>query len=497
MSTPTDLRDLNAIWSRMAQLAGYDTQDFPLELITGASGSGGITTENMTLYCDPSGNDGNPGTLDQPCRQPAGALAKVPKRLRHLVDIRLAAGSYQGFEVSSFVAESQPGRVVGLRIGGDLIAATVATGSATGTCSSAANGSAATATFATLTDSTQTWTVNDLKGKFVTITSGALANSSFVITSNTSTQITVAGVTWSTLPTGATYSIQAPGAFISTSVNPSGPIPAYPATSAANGAVAINFTGCEGSITNRSFRLEKIGVSVAGAMVAAVGTQYTVGSVIIDTCTFSGQTSGQIFLPNGTGLMTIRNCAMSSGGTVSGVATGVNYSDLVGNISVLGCLFSLTAGSTAISLRGGTVTMSTSLIETSAGILLRGNARMQLTGGIRMTGCSVGIQTTTNNADSPFGCGLQSVSGLDISNCTTAVALDKVSSMVLTGNLSGSTNTTAFNLTHGARVQLSSGSTITGSSEIVMDGAAAQTIASMRAASPKLLTNTYGTIIFE
>jgi len=195
--------------------------------------------------------------------------------------------------------------------------------------------------------------------------------------------------------------------------------------------------------------------------------------------------------------MTVRTCSMTSAGNVSGVATGVNYSDLVGNISVLGSLLSLTSGSTGISLRGGTVTVSTSLIENGTGISLRGNARMQLTGGVRITGCTVGIQTATNNADSPFGCGLQSISGLDISNCTTAVTLDKSSSLVLTGNLSGSTNTTAFNLTQGGRVKLSSGSTITGSGEIVLDGAAAQTIASMRAASPKLLSSTYFSIIHE
>lgn len=87
--------------------------------------------------------------------------------------------------------------------------------------------------------------------------------------------------------------------------------------------------------------------------------------------------------------------------------------------------------------------------------------------------------------------------GVEISNKTTALSLAGLSQVAWRGILSGTGNTTIFSLSKGARAQLSSGSTIAGTTEIVLDGAAGQLISAMRAASPKLLTNSYGTIIYE
>lgn len=62
---------------------------------------------------------------------------------------------------------------------------------------------------------------------------------------------------------------------------------------------------------------------------------------------------------------------------------------------------------------------------------------------------------------------------------------------------SGSGNTNGVVLNKGARCQIASIVTSLGATnEIVLDGVN-HTLANMRAASPKLLTNTYGTIVYE
>jgi hypothetical protein len=61
---------------------------------------------------------------------------------------------------------------------------------------------------------------------------------------------------------------------------------------------------------------------------------------------------------------------------------------------------------------------------------------------------------------------------------------------------SGTGHSTAIALQRGARAEIGSASTITGTTEVTLDGTAT-TLAAMRAASPKLVTNTYGTIIYE
>ena len=70
----------------------------------------------------------------------------------------------------------------------------------------------------------------------------------------------------------------------------------------------------------------------------------------------------------------------------------------------------------------------------------------------------------------------------------------------IAAKLTGSNCTALFRISRGARVAYSATSDATchsGQAELVIDAAAAVTVASMRAASPKLLSNTYGTMIYE
>jgi hypothetical protein len=102
---------------------------------------------------------------------------------------------------------------------------------------------------------------------------------------------------------------------------------------------------------------------------------------------------------------------------------------------------------------------------------------------------------------SPGGCIIYQPpgSGVDISGAvqSSAVELAGPHVAIFEGNLNGSGCATAFRLSNGARVRLSAGSTITAADEIVLDGNAAQTIAAMRAETPKCLKTDIGTIIHE
>jgi len=116
-----------------------------------------------------------------------------------------------------------------------------------------------------------------------------------------------------------------------------------------------------------------------------------------------------------------------------------------------------------------------------------------------MDTCAIGIRS---GLDSP-GTGtivMQLNSAMLFQNCTTAISLHSPLSGIYaagaSGSLIGTGNTTAMILNKGARVQLTAGSTLTGTTEISMDGAAL-TVAAMRAANPKLLTNDYGTLVYE
>lgn len=158
-----------------------------------------------------TGDDSNGCTSAlTPCLTIQGALNYVPKLLRDLVTVNVADGNYGCFRISGFTYDTGvQNNNGGLYFTGNLLTATgLATGTATGTSSAGSVGSGTT--FGTLTDGTQTWTVNDLRGRLITI--GA---SKFVISSNTGTVITTVG-SCSTCAGAVAYTIQKPGWNINT-----------------------------------------------------------------------------------------------------------------------------------------------------------------------------------------------------------------------------------------------------------------------------------------
>jgi hypothetical protein len=185
------------------------------------------TTAAVTYFVDGTlGNDANLCTSSGSgaCLTIAGGLSKIPKVLRHLTTLSIAAGTYAGFVVSGFACdEGLQQSSGGLLITSTLATSTLATGSASGTATGGSAGG--NQIFGTLINSGATWTTNDLTGRFL-CTSNAL--NCVLIESNTSTTITIVGTTaigWVT-PVGGvtTYQIMDPAAVINTPATlPPGP----------------------------------------------------------------------------------------------------------------------------------------------------------------------------------------------------------------------------------------------------------------------------------
>lgn len=160
-----------------------------------------LSTAATTYYLDPTGNDSNDGlSALTPLRTFAAVRAKMPRSIAHAYVINLAAGTYD----ETLVIED-----FSLRNGGTITfqgttgLSTLTSGNTSGSASSV---TAATTTVpGFVTDSGQSLTVNELRGKYLKITSGASAGVYRQIISNTSTTISLTST--SGLSTSTTYEL--------------------------------------------------------------------------------------------------------------------------------------------------------------------------------------------------------------------------------------------------------------------------------------------------
>lgn len=144
----------------------------------------GVTTADMTLYVDTAtGNDLNTGLVGFPTKTIQAAVNKVPKDVYHNVTINVAAGTYaENLLIDLNVKDLKAFTIQG----SSWTAVTPATGPASGTFTSN-NG------INQLVLAGATWTVDDLKGKMLKITSGAKSGNYYPIASNTATAVDVGG----------------------------------------------------------------------------------------------------------------------------------------------------------------------------------------------------------------------------------------------------------------------------------------------------------------
>lgn len=131
---------------------------------------------DATYYVDAVlGNDANAGTALAPFKTIGAATALIPHVLNHNFTINIKAGTYvEEIKITTHI--QAPGVLLSF-IGLDWSLITPATGVQSGTFTSVST--------RFITMAAAGWTVNDLKGKFVKVTSGAQSGKYFPIASNT------------------------------------------------------------------------------------------------------------------------------------------------------------------------------------------------------------------------------------------------------------------------------------------------------------------------
>ncbi len=468
------------------------------------------TSASITYYVDPAGSDvTGSGSITLPFRSIQYALDSIPKRVRHIVNIKVSAGTYNGFTLNGFVFDPIiPGSATGISILGTWVNFAPATGAATGTLSSVAAGTSNPVTWAVLTDAGQTWTTDNLKGKFINILTGTSAGTILPIASNTATNLAV--ISSSALGSiGGTYAIIDSASIVNTPVEVPNSLPAVQGTPTIAAAHAtINVYGNIGSAVNNSLiRFEALKTAAA-----AFYGFFTEGNqaITIARCQITGAVTGSGLSMLGPGRTTLTQSIVNlttGSGTSIAAAAGATQTSV---ISTLTTCTTGGIGNNAITV--GSISgpfSSTTLVQVQidshlVGILSAGNVAISLSS-VRISGA--GGQLI--KADPAHNAQAQTIivvaSGLDLSNsgASTAVQLGGPQAFLTcvvsasTGTITGSGNSIAFAVEQGARVQVSAASTITGTTEILLDSMP-HTLAEMRAQSPKVLNNlSYFSCVFE
>jgi hypothetical protein len=488
--TESDKLSLDSLFNRFLRESGMRDEIYPKifsELLN-------ATGAPKNLYVDANGNDANPGTIQEPFKTIQKAIDSIPKNVKHLINISIAAGNYAGFIINGFIMSPQVNsNPVGINMLGTRINATLASGTATGTITTTTAGNINTPAWTVITDSGQNWPVNGLKGLLFEVLTGTNAGSIEMIAANTATTITLE-TTSSFGSIGGTYAIRDWGTIINSPANFPGNLSLSQANPTATQTVGMaaysNFLGA-----GQWLRVE--GIKFNSSALTGINISQNLGTIRWD-----------------------RNCI--SGGTT---ITGINYSGPGSFLGQSNLIDLRNAGALAVVINNpGNLNLTKSLItnlantQNSNGILIQASGvQCSFSGhidhhsfGVKITAnfgtflalAGASIETSASQAVLSSGQGHAGfanttiqINGLECKNSGAGIQLEGRHQMQAIG-LIGTGNTTGMILGRGVNVQIDPTSTITGTTEISMDGTST-TLAAMRAASPKLLTNTYGTIIFE
>lgn len=443
------------------------------------------TASALDLYVDSTnGDDANPGTSMFPFRTVQAAVNYVPRHVRHTVTVTAKAGNYGGFEVSGFIV--RPGG--SLTVQGTLAAPTLTTGTTTGTLTafSASSGT----TKAVFTDSGQAWTVNELKGKLIKMSgTGSNVRSTFVILSNTDTTITAVGIITG-FTTSSTYEILEQKSVINT-----------PAAAIVNAQTALS-------------NYAATGVLVAGCVsdgnqltdIMIQGFAFTFGSsgvgVSLDSSVSAFVRWNKFTTNVSTGIqLNSRACVAAYGNYYASQSlTGVNLLNAL-KVTVADSFFEAglrgvtTSNVTTMTLSSNHFSAQTTYsIGSGTGAL----GTSQLVGNT-IDGSATGISFIASVSNGSPSVALSSTS-MKIDNCTTAaVDLAGPKSNAFFSVVVGTGNAIGMRLRWGAKVGVTSATTLTGTIEVEVDGTESD-LAEMRALTPKAypeVASPFGTGFFE
>jgi hypothetical protein len=418
----------------------------------------------------------------------AGALAALRGLVvNHNVRIDVAAGNYAGAAAAGF--SFGPGSAASsaqLVVKGTMGLATLTTGPNSGTFTSGSAGTTGTVTWGTATLTGAGWTVNNLRGKWVRL---PVSGQALVVHSNTTDTITVCGA-FSGSPSGAAFEIIEPTTNVNTLVT-------FPDSYEGDNTATAHFLvslgqppGVNNNLISAQCVFENLKLSGANRGFHVFGPS----PVLIRRCSFAlTSASGSPIRCNSDGVTTIvRECyALMPAAAFtttnarhrlelsrSAVDGGTRVAQAVQNgadIRATDCSFKTqTSGMFSMSEGPWTLLLSGCICEGNGGS----------TTGVVAAGAGM------------FNGGNVQVNGSSLSGYGTALTLTNGMQCSLS-SVSGSSNTTAVSLAKGARCQLASTVTLTGTTELNVDGTT-DTIANMRAASPKHMKNSnYFTVVYE
>lgn len=471
-----------------------------------------VTRAPITLYVDSNlGNDTNAGTSVAPFRTLQAAVNAVPKIIMHKVLISVASGTYDGVFIDGFECRipSVPATdYSGLELRGTLIPATLAQGNVSGTITGYVAASAGVP--AVVTDASQNWAVNALVGKMLQLKSGTGFPGTestpplLVIIANTATTATVLGPTTAT---SATYDVVDFGTIINNA----------PTVAAVTGSIPLQAVSRAGIVIGSTNRGSAIGLS---RLLISCGTNLPVGIRGVSTsglrmvgCRITGANSQSVTSLLSTNSVTAGNADVGS--------LSLSQCSLLVPNNCAGITLGQSATTCSIAttyIEGGSATFATGItVQTASRSLVSNSYLRGLTPGIQSNSpfsSGVFVSGTTIDGNNVVGSvGISAPNDITtlnlpginlnfqngvIANCATAaIQLNNPTAVAWFVSGSGTGNAIGFSLAQGAKVKVAPGVTLTGTTEVQLDGAAGTTLAAMRAASPKLLTNTYGTLIYE
>lgn len=439
-------------------------------------------TEPTTLRVETTGSDTTgDGSESAPFRTVQGVLEWLDgANIQAKVTIQVGAGSFPAFSLEGTRITIGPvtnplvaPATTGLEIKGTFIAPTLASGTASGTASGAVTDLAAV-----MTDAGQSWTVNDLRGKYVFV--GSLY---YPIISNTATTITAAS---SSALSGA-YSIWDLGTIINSGT--------ASLTSSGSGVsrLAVSNLGTPNTsdLTISAMYVSMDGLSSGNSGVTIRNSFATLENVSVVRTT--GTNTAAVSCVTGS-YLTASRCYFAHNDTTG---NGITSATPLRSLTVVGSYFRNGAVGIATGTGPSANTCSSTTFEgQTTGMTIAAGSQFLVNLGTRFVSC-----TTAITVGSVAGAGslvASTATTMFFGTCTTIVSLQNMSTGAV-ATCSGTGNTNGIVAVKGARCQISSGGALGATNELSVDGTAG-TLATLRAASPRvfpLTPNAYGTYIYE
>ncbi len=445
-----------------------------------------VITKPLTLYVSTTGSDLNPGTLTQPFASIQAALNSLSYRpIQSKVTISVGVGSFRSFTIDGSLLKfptisnhiSPYITAGGLDIVGTWVAPTLASGTASGTASGALVNLAAV-----LTDAGQSWTVNDLRGKY--LLSGSVY---YPIISNTATTITVPN----TSALSGAYSIWDHGTIVDTDTASIGSI-----GGTQTGRIAIQnlMLGASTSVTISGIRFSLDGMASGTAGVAMRTSTATFENISVVRTSSSITISG--FSIGTTDQVTLVRCHISFPSTLGNAITSSNPHRFLNVVKSY-----IRNGSTAISSAPGsqvTQIQATTFEGMATGVQSTTNTVNSLLGSNRFITCTTALSIGLSTSSAASTLVMAASNTIYFDTCTTILSASNASMCGL-GVVSGTGNTNGLVLTKGARCQIANTAALGAATELSVDGTTG-TLVALRAASPRVFpaaANPYSTYVYE